>query len=91
MGRKIVELDEELVDQLSEIKQKELITSKGYTQVIRFLVQFYRQAKSIDKIFEQKLNELIKMQESFLKKAERTIDENTKNSIKKLLLSIIQS
>lgn len=61
-----IEIDDEVLELLDEIKRREWIGGRGHSETVRFLAHYYLQHKAVEEIIDQRLREIPKViQESF--------------------------
>lgn len=71
-----IEIDQELEKKLEAVKTKKWIGGKGHTETIRFLVEHYEQTQSVEKLIDQKLNNIDRIIEQSIFKGFKRVIKN---------------
>lgn len=84
-----IEVNEEVIKDLEEIKGANMIGGKGYSQVITFLIQHYKQCNDIKTVMRRLAKEITEELEEQREIIQEAVQDAMKNYFKRLFSYII--
>ena len=84
-----IEVNEEVIKDLEEIKGANMIGGKGYSQVITFLIQHYKQCNDIKTVMRRLAKEMTEELEEQREILQDIVENAIKNYFKRLFTFII--
>jgi len=84
-----IEINSDLVKELENIKSERGFSGKGYTQVIHFLIQVYKQNKDIRAVMNKLTKDITRSLDEQREVIEAAVEKAMRKYFKRLFLNII--